>query len=434
MGYNARDMPNQMMQPVSGMRDVLPAAAAGWRHFEEAARRCFHLYGYGEIRTPLVENLDLFRRPLGEDTDIVQKEMYTFTDALSGKTLALRPEATVSTVRALLAANSARGAIARVWYGGPMFRHERPQKGRHRQFHQIGAEALGSASPFIEAEQIALLHRLWQDIGIADQLRLEVNNLGSAAERAAHRDKLIAYFQPRAADWDDTLKRRLRDNPWRLLDDKSPRLRPLIADAPPLSAALSAESRRHTDTVKNQLAKNNIAFAESPHLVRGLDYYNLTVYEWSLAADDRRQNTICGGGRYDGLAEKIGGSAVPGCGFALGVERVLDIMRAPPAAAPDCIMAVVDDSADCRAYAERLAEQCRAADIAVLVGRGGDKLGRQMARAEQMRARAVIAIGEREYREGVATLKPIGDAARAPRAIAADDRFIPNLKAFITHV
>ncbi|MCH9705487.1 MAG: histidine--tRNA ligase [Proteobacteria bacterium] len=411
-------MNSALISAVRGMRDILPEQIGAWQRLEKTAATCFHSYGYRELRTPLVEQLELFTRQIGETTDVVQKEMYRFTDAANGEQVALRPEATVSTVRALLAAGKQRGGTVRVWYGGPMFRHERPQKGRYRQFHQLGAEALGSSDPTLDAEQIIMLARLWQVLGVHDKLRLDINNLGNRRERACHREKLTAYFQKHREALDEDARQRIESNPLRILDSKNPVTLEIAANAPALADELGADSQRHAEQVKEKLTAANVAFNENAHLVRGLDYYNLTVYEWSLADDGRRQNTVCGGGRYDGLAENIGGDAFPGCGFALGMERIIDILPPEaPAALADCFVALTDSGTAATAVADRIAEDCRDRGLAVWRHVGGGNIGKQIKKADTMGIPLVIIIGADEIEGDYITVKRLLDGKQQQTAV-----------------
>ena len=398
--------------PVRGMSDIPPEAAMLWRGAESAAADILQLYGYAEIRTPVVERAELFARPLGQHSEVVEKEMYAFQD-LSGENLALRPEATASIVRALAQSPAVRGGVARVWQAGPMFRRERPQKGRHRQFHQLDAEALGAQSPAVDAEQIIMLRRLWDALGVREKIALQINNLGAPAERARHREKLSRYFQSRADELDPAAQKRVATNPLRILDSKDPQTLAVVAEAPPLSAELGGDSRKHVDAVCEKIAAAGIPFAQNPLLVRGLDYYNLTVYEWALVDDERRQNVICGGGRYDGLAETIGLPPTPGCGFALGMERLTDLMREcnfqSAAAAPECRM-VVDDSAE--AFAESAAEKLRDCGVSVARQMTGGNFSRQMKKAAAAESPVLAIVGESELRAGRIVFKRLADGRR----------------------
>ena len=399
------------------MSDIPPDAAALWRAAEAAAAAIFRLYGYAEIRTPVVERAELFARPLGQHTEVVEKEMYTFRD-LSGETLALRPEATASVVRALAQSPAVRGGVARVWCGGPMFRRERPQKGRQRQFHQLDAEALGAQSPAVDAEQIVLLHRLWRELGVAPKLALQINNLGARAERAAHRVKLAEYFRRREADLDESSRARIETNPLRILDSKDPKTRGVVAEAPALADELGPESVAHVEKVCEKISAAGVAFSQNPLLVRGLDYYNLTVYEWSLADDERRQNVLCGGGRYDGLAETIGLPPTPGCGFALGVERLADLMREgdfqnPPPPTEVRMVVADDDGSGAAAFADRVAERMRNAGVAVALQITGGNFSRQMKKAAAAESPVLAIVGPDEARAGRIVLKRLADGRRS---------------------
>ncbi|MGU9950853.1 MAG: histidine--tRNA ligase [Gammaproteobacteria bacterium WSBS_2016_MAG_OTU1] len=392
---------------IRGMRDLLPAETAQWRHVEAAAATCFANYGYGELRTPALERADLFRRQLGEDTDIVQKEMYAFTD-VSGDELCLRPEATVPTVRAVMNAGLHRGGVARVWYGGQMFRRERPQKGRYRQFWQIGAEAIGGgddAAAAIDAEQILMLARFWQALKIGDKLQLRINNLGAATERAAYRKQLTAYFRRHADKLDEAAQARIDSNPLRILDSKDEQTAQIAAEAPPLQKVLGDDSIRHVETVKAILTAAKIEFTEDPALVRGLDYYNLTVFEWVLKDDERRQNALCGGGRYDGLSEQIGGVALRGSGFALGLDRLISLLGNLPPQQPDCF--VVASGNDI--YCTQAAESMREAGLSVWQHGGGGNMARQLKKADAMNVSLVIIAGADEESAQTITIKRLRD-------------------------
>src|SRR6478736_1028459 len=335
----------EKLNAVKGMNDILPASvarkevlprSATWQWFEDVVRRVMARYGYQYIVTPVVEPTQLFVRGLGEVTDIVEKEMYSFVDSMNGDRLTLRPEATAGIVRAVVEHNALYNGPLRIWLMGPMFRHERPQKGRYRQFHQLDVEALGFAGPDVDAEQIVMLARLWHALGLAD-VRLAINSIGDAGERRAHRDALIAHFERHAGLLDDDGRRRLHANPLRILDSKHPPLQDAIAAAPRLIDALGADSRAHFDALRALLDEAGIGYVVDPRLVRGLDYYNRTVFEWVTDALGA-QGTVAGGGRYDGLFEALGGKSTPACGFAIGVERMILLLQehgALHAAVPD---------------------------------------------------------------------------------------------------
>ncbi len=325
------------VQGIRGMNDVLPEEAPRWTFFEDTVRRWVDSYGYQAIRLPILERTELFVRSIGEVTDIVEKEMYTFTDALNGEQLALRPEGTASCVRAVIEHNLLYPGPQRLWYWGPMFRHERPQKGRYRQFHQVGVEALGYAGPDIDAEHIIMCARLWRALGLAG-IELEINSLGSTAARARYRSRLVTYLEQHAVVLDADARGRLHTNPLRILDSKTPALQTVIAAAPQLADDLDDESLRAFTALQGALRAAGIAFRVNPRLVRGLDYYNGTVFEW-VTSRLGAQGTVCAGGHYDGLIEQIGGKPAPACGFAMGVERLLALMTesgvAVPAGNPD---------------------------------------------------------------------------------------------------
>ena len=405
-----------LISSVRGMRDLPPADTCEWQRAESAAAACFALYGYGEIRTPAVERAELFRRQLGENSDIVQKEMYIFTD-ISGEELCLRPEATVPTVRAAAAANLHRNGIARLWYGGAMFRRERPQKGRYRQFWQLGAEAIGGdPNPAIDAEQILMSARLWKMLNVESRLQLHLNNLGEADERAAYRQKLADYFRGRKNDLDDTARARIDDNPMRILDSKNAAVADIVRDAPQLRDILGEKSRRHFAELQNILAAADVPFVETPSLVRGLDYYNLTVFEWAIKDDLRRQNTLCGGGRYDGLSAQIGAPPMHGCGFAIGLDRLVSLMPARNAPPPDCILLEAGASA---AYRIRTAEILRDAGIVVLQQSGGGNLAKRFKKAAATGAPLAIILGEDEEQNAAVSIKRMTDGIQKSPPLAA---------------
>ena len=311
---------------VRGMNDVLPGEAAYWERFDDAAREVFARYGYRNMRVPIVETTPLFVRGIGDATDIVEREMYTFDDKLNGESLTLRPEATAGIVRAAIEHSLIYERPQRVWTSGPMFRHERPQRGRYRQFHQIDAEALGFAGPDVDAEQIVMLARLWRVLGIDDGTRLKINSIGDAEERRSHRADLIAYFDAHSPQLDADAKRRLHTNPLRILDSKNPDMQELVERAPRLLDRLGIASRAHFDGLQQHLADSGVPYEIDARLVRGLDYYNRTVFEY---VTDRlgAQGAVAGGGRYDGLFERVGGKAAAACGFAIGIERIVLLLH-----------------------------------------------------------------------------------------------------------
>ena len=398
---------SQSLQAVRGMNDILPDDAEIWEHFEDIVRDWLRSYGYRPIRMPIVEPTPLFKRAIGEVTDIVEKEMYSFIDALNGEELTLRPEGTASCVRAAIQHKMLHTGTHRLYYQGPMFRHERPQKGRYRQFHQIGVEALGFSGPDIDAELILMCARLWDDLGLED-VRLELNSLGSSAERAAHRAALVGYLERHAGQLDEDGKRRLHSNPLRILDTKNPALQDLVEAAPRLADFLGDESLTHFDGVQTILKDAGIPFRINHRLVRGLDYYNRTVFEWvtnRLGA----QGTVCAGGRYDGLVEMLGGKPAPAAGFAMGVERLISLWRdsggEAERAQPDVYVVHVGDAAQRLAF--RASEALRAYGFAVLTHCGGGSFKSQMKKADASGAPMAVIIGEDEAAEGTVGLKPL---------------------------
>jgi histidyl-tRNA synthetase len=408
------------LQAVRGMNDVLPADAALWEHFEDTARGVFRRYGYRNLRVPIVEPTPLFVRAIGEATDVVEKEMYTFEDRLNGESLTLRPEATAGIVRAAIEHNLLYERPQRVWLGGPMFRHERPQKGRYRQFHQLDVEALGFPGPDVDAEQIVMLARLWRELGLADGIRLELNSIGDAPERRAHRAALIEHFTRHEAALDADAKRRLATNPLRILDSKNPALAPIIADAPRLLDRLGDAAREHFEALQRLLAEHGIAYTLNPRLVRGLDYYNRTVFEW---VTDRlgAQGAVAGGGRYDGLFEQLGGRPAPATGFAIGVERMILLLAHTRDAREDAPLAYVLHGGDAAAtLARRVAEALRDAGNAVVVNAGGGSFKSQMKRADASGARYALIVGDDEAAADTVTVKPLRDAVPQIQVPAAE--------------
>jgi histidyl-tRNA synthetase len=389
------------------MNDILPDEAGLWEHFEEAVRGWARAYGYRAIRTPILERTELFVRSIGAVTDIVEKEMYTFVDELNGESLTLRPEGTASCVRAAIEHNLLYAGPQRLWYWGPMFRHERPQKGRYRQFHQVGVEALGYPGPDIDAEHIVMGARLWRALGLEGMV-LELNTLGSAEARTRYRARLVTYLERHLDLLDADSKRRLHANPLRVLDSKNPQMQALLEEAPKLVDDLDDESAAKFEMLQKILRSANVAFVLNPRLVRGLDYYNGPVYEWIT---DRlgAQGTVCAGGRYDGLIQQIGGKPAPACGFAMGVERILALIedRNEPAVdvAPDVYLVHQGEAAD--RLAERLAEQLRDHALTVVLHCGGGSFKSQMKRADASQARYAVIVGDDEARAGMVSVKAL---------------------------
>jgi histidyl-tRNA synthetase len=396
------------IQPVRGINDVLPADIGAWQHLEAVTRELLTGYGYEEIRVPVLERTELFKRAIGEHTDVVGKEMYTFTDR-GGDSLTLRPEATAGIVRALISNRLLRGQRHKLWCLGPMFRHEAPQAGRYRQFWQVDVEAVGCAGPDVDAELIALSARLWQRLGLGG-LTLEINSLGTPESRRAYRARLIEYFGRHDSLLDADSRRRLGGNPLRILDSKNPAMQELIQGAPLLTEHLDEESREHFATLRRLLDGVGIGYRVNPRLVRGLDYYNRTVFEWITAATGA-QNAVCSGGRYDGLIAQLGGEATPAVGFAMGVERLVALLVAaggvPAPAVPDVY--VVVNGARAAAEALALIERLRSErpQLRFELNLGGGNFKAQFRRADKSGARLALIIGDDELGRGVLAMKPL---------------------------
>ncbi len=399
---------------VKGMNDLLPDEAAHWEWVEAKARDLLARWGYRNLRTPVVEHTPLFVRGIGEVTDIVEKEMFSWTDAMNGDALSLRPEITAGIVRAVNEHNALYQGPLRVWQIGPVFRHERPQKGRSRQFHQLDVEALGHAGPDVDAEIILMLRAFWRELGLIEgrHIALEINSLGQLDERQAHRAALIRHFEAHADKLDDDARRRLHTNPLRILDTKNPAMAPVVASAPTLMDFLGAASKAHFDALRAVLDGAGLAYAVNPRLVRGLDYYNLTVFEWKselLGA----QSTVCGGGRYDRLIETLGGKSAPGIGFGLGMERLLLVLRAAGIGAPPSLpdaYALVPDAASLPRVMPVL-DALRAAGVSVLMHAGGGSLKAQFKRADASGAAFALIFGADELATGHVAVKPLRDAS-----------------------
>ena len=406
--------PSKTLQAVRGMNDILPAEAGIWQQVEERIRALLAAYGYSEIRMPVLEKTELFKRSIGEVTDIVEKEMYSFDDR-NGDSLTLRPEGTASCVRACIEHGLLHNQTQRLWYMGPMFRHERPQKGRYRQFHQVGAEAFGMQGPDIDAELIVLTARLWRALGLSD-VHLEINSLGSSAARAAYRDILVEYFSARREQLDTDSQRRLHSNPLRILDSKNPEMQALIEAAPRLADHLDAESQQHFGELRALLDAAGVDYRINPRLVRGLDYYSQTVFEW---VTDRlgAQGTVCAGGRYDGLVEYLGGRATPAVGFALGLERLIALLIdqgvQPRPVAAHAYLVLVGEAAQRAgtALGERLRDAVPGLRLQVNCGGGGFKS--QFKRADRSGAELALVLGDEEVANGRLGVKPLrGEAAQ----------------------
>ena len=411
-------MTSRTIQAIRGMNDVLPEDARLWEYFEETVRGLFEQYGYRNIRTPVVELTELFARGVGESTDIVEKEMYSFVDAMNGDRLSLRPEGTAPTVRAAIEHNLLYNGPQRLWYGGPLFRHERPQKGRYRQYHTFGAEALGFAGPDIDVELLVMARRLWRNLGI-EGVELQINTIGSAQERRAFRSQLIAHFERHADRLDADASRRLHANPLRLLDSKNPGMQPIIDAAPRLLDTLGEASLAHFEAVRAQLKEAGIPYTVNPRLVRGLDYYNDTVFEW-VHAGLGAQNAICSGGRYDGLFEQLGAKPAPGCGFGIGVERTLLLLKGRAPAEPGLDVYLVRQGTAAGPCGARVAEELRDAGLRVILHCGGGSFKSQMKRADASGARYAVIIGDEEAAAGAVTLKPLREPADQKRVPVAE--------------
>lgn len=426
----------QKLSAVKGMNDILPAAvprteklpsSERWQWFESAVRKVLARYGYQYLLTPVVEPTALFVRGLGEVTDIVEKEMYSFTDAMNGDHLTLRPEGTAGVVRAMIEHNALYNGPLRLWTAGPMFRHERPQKGRYRQFHQLDVEALGFAGPDVDAEMILVARALWRELGLVEgqHVRLEINSLGQSAERRAHRDALVRYFEDHADALDEDARRRLHSNPLRILDSKNPAMQALIEAAPQLMDFLGAESRAHFDAVRAALDAVGLAYRINPRLVRGMDYYNLTVFEW-VTDQLGSQGTVCGGGRYDGLIAQLGGKSAPAVGFGLGIERLLllaqELDLPMPSSAADAY-AVVPPGTPLAPVVATL-EALRAQGVRVIQHAGGaDGVGSmksQFKKADASGARHALVFGSEELARGQVLVKALrdGSGAQVERSLA----------------
>ncbi len=404
------------IQAIRGMNDVLPDQVHLWEFFEDTVRDWLRSYGYRNIRMPVVEKTDLFVRSIGEVTDIVEKEMYTFIDALSGDSMTLRPEGTAACVRAVLQHNLLYGGPQRLYYLGPMFRHERPQKGRYRQFHQVGVESLGFAGPDMDAEHIVMCARLWRRLGLPD-IALQINSLGSSEARARHRAKLVHYLERHLDRLDEDARRRLHSNPLRILDSKNPALQETIDNAPRLLDELDEVSLKHFEDLQTILREAEIVYEINPRLVRGLDYYNFTVFEW-VTTRLGAQGTVCAGGRYDGLIEQIGGKPAPAAGFAMGVERLLALLEeytfSPPTTPADAYLVHQGEAAD--RFAWRVAERLRDRGLHVIHHCGGGGFKSQMKKADASGARYAIIIGDDEAERAEVSLKPLRDLGEQVRA------------------
>ncbi|MEJ2687927.1 MAG: histidine--tRNA ligase [Gammaproteobacteria bacterium] len=412
------------------MNDILPDQSPAWQHIEDTARRVLQAYGYREIRLPLLEKTELFKRSIGEVTDIVEKEMYTFEDR-NGDSLTLRPEGTAGCVRAGIQHGLLHNQAQRLWYLGPMFRHERPQKGRYRQFHQIGVETFGMEGPDVDAELILLTARLWRALGVRD-VSLQLNSLGTLEARNGYREVLVEYLRARIDQLDEDSRRRLNTNPLRILDSKNPDMQELIAAAPRLADYLDADSQAHFDALRAMLDEAGVPYEINPRLVRGLDYYGTTVFEW---VTDRlgAQGTVCAGGRYDGLVDFLGGRATPAVGFAIGLERLLALLEelgvVPPAGDPHAYLVLMGEVGQRRGLA--LAESLRDAlpGLRLQTHCGGGSFKSQFKRADRSGALVALVLGDDEISRGQVAIKPL----RGPgeQQVLSQEALVERLRALL---
>lgn len=396
------------LQSVRGMRDILPEQSSSWQFIETTARELFNSYGYKELRTPIIEPTELFKRSIGDATDIVEKEMYTFEDR-NGDSLTLRPEGTAGCVRAGMQHGLLHNQQQRIWYIGPMFRHERPQKGRYRGFYQAGIETYGIATPDIDAEVIAIAARLWKKLGFK-KVRLEINSLGSNEARQAYRDVLIEYFSAHQEQLDEDSQRRLHQNPLRILDTKNPKMKELVENAPDLLDYLDEESKEHFESLKQRLDKMEIDYQVNSRLVRGIDYYNRTVFEW-ITDDLGAQGTICAGGRYDGLVKQLGGRETPACGFGIGLDRLQLLVEEqgldPSNNHPNAYLVMAGEEAELTGVS--LAESLRDnhPSYRLMVNGGAGSFKAQLKRADNSGADYAFILGDNEVSENTITIKPL---------------------------
>jgi histidyl-tRNA synthetase len=412
---------SETIQAIRGMNDVLPAQSAPWQLLECVARETFAEYGYREMRLPMLERTELFKRSIGEMTDIVEKEMYTFDDR-GGDSVTLRPEATAGIVRAAISNGLLHNQRQKLWCAGPMFRYERPQKGRYRQFHQIDAEALGFAGPDVDAELIMMSARIWRRLGL-DGLTLNLNSLGTPQSRRGYREMLLGYFRDRASALDEDSSRRLDGNPLRILDSKNPAMRELIGGAPLITDHLDPESAEHFAGLRARLESAGIEYAVNPRLVRGLDYYSRTVFEW-VTTDLGSQDAVCSGGRYDGLVAQLGGGPVPAIGWALGEERVVELLRLQGRAGDESAadVYIVVGGAAAEATGLQVAEQLRDTlpGVRIETNCGGGSFKSQLKRADRSGAGYAIILGDEELARGVVGLKPLREEAGQAEVAVAD--------------
>ncbi|WP_395497594.1 histidine--tRNA ligase [Rickettsiella endosymbiont of Litargus connexus] len=425
----------EKIQAIRGMNDILPMQIFIWQKVESILRKLTKQYGYQEVRLPIVEKTELFKRCIGNVTDIVEKEMYTFIDR-NGDSLSLRPEGTAGCVRAGIEQGLLYNQIQRWWYLGPMFRHERPQKGRYRQFHQFGVEVFGIAQPYIDAELILMTARLWDELDLNHQLSLQINSLGSSAARKAHKESLVDYFTQHLKYLDEDSHRRLQTNPLRILDSKNPDMQELIEKAPQLLDYLDSESHQDFCILQEILINADICFSINPRLVRGLDYYNKTVFEWVIAGERQAaQNTVCAGGRYDNLVEQLGGHATPAVGFAIGLERLINLLpklnSATFLAMPDLYFITIGDIAIQKGLilAEYLRKKLTAINLILDVT--GDGIKSQFKRADKSGARFALILGDDEVKSDTYIIKNLRE--KSPQEIIPQDQVIQKLQDYLAY-
>lgn len=424
-----RNSLSTMIQAVRGMRDILPDETPFWRYFERVITSLLTSYGYQEVRFPIVEKTELFKRSIGEITDIVEKEMYTFEDR-NGDSLTLRPEGTAACVRMGVEKGLFHNQIHKLWYMGPMFRHERPQKGRYRQFHQVGVETFGLQGPDIDAELILICRRLWNILGLQNNVRLELNSLGQPEDRVRYREKIVEYFNDHFQDLDDDSQKRLATNPMRILDSKNPDTQKIVADAPVLSDYLSAKSAEHFQQLREYLYTSGVEYTVNPRLVRGLDYYSDTVFEW-ITQDLGAQGTVCAGGRFDALVSYLGGKPTPAAGFAMGIERLIALLESleqvevSPLA--DCYLVVAGEKAQAKGL--QLAESVHNSlpQLRVITHCGGGSFKSQMKKADKSGARIALIMGDDEVDSQTITVKYLRETV--DQQTIAQDELVATLQA-----
>lgn len=425
----------EKIQAIRGMNDILPMDVFIWQKVENSLRKLARQYGYQEIRFPILEKTELFKRCIGNVTDIVEKEMYTFIDR-NGESLSLRPEGTAGCVRAGIEQGALYNQIQRWWYLGPMFRHERPQKGRYRQFHQFGMEVFGVGSPYIDAELILMTARLWDALGLKKKLSLQINSLGSSAARKAHKEYLVSYFSEHLSYLDEDSQRRLKTNPLRILDSKNPNMQELIKKAPQLLDFLDSDSQQDFCILQKVLTNMDISFTINPRLVRGLDYYNKTVFEWILTDEQQAaQNTVCAGGRYDKLVEHLGGHATPGVGFAIGLERLINLLSrlnsTMSVSVPDIYFITIGDSAIQKALMHAEYLRTELPTIRLMLDVSGDGIKSQFKRADKSGARFALILGSDEVNSNTFIIKNLRE--KSPQEIVSQDQTVKKLQECLIH-